>query len=233
MKYKELIECTHPQSPQCVYMRQYEVEKAFLSIDVVAPVHLMHVIDVMGRRHLLWCSKSRTGKTETLPVFTDELNNEVVKAKEYYEVKEYDFIYKNQMAYLFHKTKDGRFNVRLLLVYRYQSLVRSLMLAQGEEPKDFYIVRLVNWSTGHIFGYCWRIFTADEYGDEVSNLLPIDLRNVCWMNETILQNADIEAVKVGESVTANNVRYVVKKDKQGLYLQKSHLQISLPRRFKR
>ena len=220
-----ILECTTPQSPSGVYMRQIDAERFFLYANTIGKTRLAHVIDVYGKHHLLWCNENAEKKI-FLAVFVEDLDLSEIRASQIKPVQSADFIYRDECAYLLHQCKNGHFNVRLVVRYLSQALVNALLQAQNQIPQQVYPVRVVNIYTGTVFGICWRIIATNENKEEVYELLPIDLLHTEWLHKVNVNWLSFEPIKVGETINIDNVYYTVYQNEQELYcLRRSHIQV--------
>ena len=209
-------------------MRQIDAERFFFYANTTGETRLAYVIDVYGKRHLLWCNENAEKKI-FLAVFVEDLNLSIINATQIKPVQKTDFIYRDECAYLLHQCKNGRFNVRLVVRYLSQTLVNALLQAQNQVPKQVYPVRVVNIHTRHVFGVCWRIIAIQKDGDtehEAYEVLPVDLLHTEWLHKVDINWLHFEPIKVGENIEVDGVYYVLCQNEQGLYsLRRSHIQV--------
>ena len=229
MSYRSLktSEYTYPNSPDCVYTRQIEAEMQFLQRGLVGPVFLNRVLDENGVKHLLWVCELPDKQEAFLPVFIDDFEQDLPELVAREDVTDQTFVYRFNRSYKVCSQKNGRMNVRLITVFWHQALVEAMCRAQGFEPQEVYLMRLVDLYSRAEYGICWQVVYQDGEQKDNGEIVAVDLRDSERLSVLNPDKLDYLPIDEGENIIIRDICYEVFKNEKGLYfLGRSLLQVS-------
>lgn len=220
-------EYSYPNSPDCVYTRQIEAEKQFLRRGLAGPVYLNRVLDENGVKHLLWVCELPDKQEAFLPVFIDDFAQELPERVAREDVTDQTFVYRLGRSYKVFRQKNGRVNVRLITVFWHQALVEAMCRAQGFEPQEVYLMRLVDLNSREEYGIGWQIVYQDGEKTDQGQVLAVDLREAPRLGALDSDKLDYLPIDECEKITIRDICYEVFKNEHGLYfLGRDLLQVS-------
>lgn len=224
----KLSEYTFPTSPDCVYMRQIDVEMRCLRLGVIGSVTLNTCVGNDGKKYLLWSIRLPDKDLVHFPVFIEDLGANLGKILDIKPANEKTFLYKDDRSYIVHRQKNGRMNLRLLTLFWHQSHVDAMCRAQGYKPQEIYLVRLLDLYSRQELGICWQIVYTDGESEDNGMILAVDLNEAPRLANINLNQIDYISVATGEYVNINNVRYrVFQTDAGSYFLGRTFLQVSV------
>ena len=220
-------EYSYPNSPDCVYTRQIDVEKQFLRRGLAGPVFLNRVLDENGVMHLLWVCELPDKQEAYLPVFIDDFEQELPKLVAREEVSDQTFVYRFGRSYKVFRQKNGRMNVRLITVFWHQALVEAMCRAQGFEPQEVYLMHLVDLYSREEYGIGWQVVYQDGNQEDNGQVLVVDLREAPRLGALNPDKLDYLPIDEGENITIRGISYEVLKNEHGSYfLGRNLLQVA-------